>query len=370
MAYFNGQEYLLAALKGDSCFIRFSANADGSDFTETRQEGQGYIGIATGQTAPLNKEAYLWVEIAANTALQAAVKRHETRIGDLHTRIQGNARSYVLSDLSALSDLLRGRWNANNNGGFLESSALISGDNILIVQRDVPDFWFEATEHGTPETYTYTDAEGNETVYPLIVYEYAGEGEIPYRQLGLLHILESDYTVIEGYSKSASESAREAAANAEKVERLIDSHLEETDERFSSLEDRVHVAEYTLELHTRTLVFDTFEEFFHFIGMGEDTFVSGVQTSTKEMNHGDVVRILEDGVSDFWFERNESDPPRLLYNYNGKNYQMYVCSYAGMTVYGVMHPIRSCADVALGEIDTALDAILAIQESLIGGDAE
>ena len=272
---------------------------------------------------------------------------------------------HVIEDLSVLSQLLGGRWRKTGAGGYHLSSDLISGDNILIVQRDVPDFWFEQTGYGTPETYTYTDADGNETVYPLVVYEYAGEGETPYRQLGLLHILESDYTVIEGYSKSASQSAREAAAAVETVE----GHLEETEERFSSLEDRMHTAEYTLRRHTRTLVFDTFESFFHFIDMGEDTFVSGVQTSTKDMKHGDVVRILEDGVPDFWYERN-SAPPRLLYNYKGKNYQMYVCSYAGMTLYGVMRPIRSCADVALGEIDAALDSIIEIQNALIGGDAE
>lgn len=46
--------------KGDSAFIRFSAHADGTDFTEERSEGQNYIGFATGQTAPMDKSQYDW----------------------------------------------------------------------------------------------------------------------------------------------------------------------------------------------------------------------------------------------------------------------------------------------------------------------
>lgn len=45
---------------GDSAFIRYSANADGSDFTEEWSEGQNYIGFATGQTAPTDKSGYKW----------------------------------------------------------------------------------------------------------------------------------------------------------------------------------------------------------------------------------------------------------------------------------------------------------------------
>ena len=44
-----------------SAFIRYSANADGTDFTEEWSEGQNYIGFATGQTAPTDKSKYTWV---------------------------------------------------------------------------------------------------------------------------------------------------------------------------------------------------------------------------------------------------------------------------------------------------------------------
>lgn len=46
--------------KGDGVFIRYSASADGSDFTETWSAGQTYIGFAIGQKAPTDKEGYSW----------------------------------------------------------------------------------------------------------------------------------------------------------------------------------------------------------------------------------------------------------------------------------------------------------------------
>jgi hypothetical protein len=44
-----------------SAFIRYSANADGTDFTEQWSNGQNYIGFATGQTAPTDKSKYTWI---------------------------------------------------------------------------------------------------------------------------------------------------------------------------------------------------------------------------------------------------------------------------------------------------------------------
>lgn len=61
---FDGtEEEWLPSLNGESAFIRFSAHADGTDFTETWSEGQSYIGFATGQTAPTDKSKYKWVAL-------------------------------------------------------------------------------------------------------------------------------------------------------------------------------------------------------------------------------------------------------------------------------------------------------------------
>lgn len=49
----------------NSVFIRYSANADGSDFTENWTPGQCYIGIATTLVAPVYASAYKWVKMIA-----------------------------------------------------------------------------------------------------------------------------------------------------------------------------------------------------------------------------------------------------------------------------------------------------------------
>lgn len=41
-------------------FIRYSASADGTDFTETWSSGQRYIGVATAKEAPQDKSGYEW----------------------------------------------------------------------------------------------------------------------------------------------------------------------------------------------------------------------------------------------------------------------------------------------------------------------
>lgn len=46
--------------RGEKVFIRYSANRDGTDFTETWTEGQNYIGIARGLEAPEAAGAYEW----------------------------------------------------------------------------------------------------------------------------------------------------------------------------------------------------------------------------------------------------------------------------------------------------------------------
>lgn len=74
MAYINGNNDFLLALKGDSVFIRYSDVADGTDFTEEWSEGQNYIGFATGQTAPTDKNGYEWITISVGDAAEVAAR--------------------------------------------------------------------------------------------------------------------------------------------------------------------------------------------------------------------------------------------------------------------------------------------------------
>lgn len=72
MAYINRNKIpviLRKGDKGDNAFIRYSANADGTDFTETWSEGQQYIGFATGQSAPTDKSEYTWVRIVPQKSI-------------------------------------------------------------------------------------------------------------------------------------------------------------------------------------------------------------------------------------------------------------------------------------------------------------
>lgn len=54
------------AVRGKSAFVRYSAYADGTDFTETWSAGQNYIGHAVDFEAPTDKTAYTWSLFASN----------------------------------------------------------------------------------------------------------------------------------------------------------------------------------------------------------------------------------------------------------------------------------------------------------------
>lgn len=106
MAYINGNNDLLLALKGDSAFIRYSAHADGADFTEEWSEGQNYIGFATGQTAPTDKSGYEWItisvgdaaKVAAQEAAKVAEEEVERLVGELGVvQITGDSPTAVMS---------------------------------------------------------------------------------------------------------------------------------------------------------------------------------------------------------------------------------------------------------------------------------
>lgn len=63
MAYIGSKRLLNITSRGDSCYIRFSEYADGTNFTSARKDGQGYVGFATGQNPPTNKTEYTWVKL-------------------------------------------------------------------------------------------------------------------------------------------------------------------------------------------------------------------------------------------------------------------------------------------------------------------
>ena len=103
MAYINGNKIpaiLRKGDKGDNAFIRYSANADGTDFTEEWSEGQNYIGIATGQIAPTDKGGYTWSKFAGEGSEMSADT--EKRISDLEKAVADlNYSAIVINSFSA-----------------------------------------------------------------------------------------------------------------------------------------------------------------------------------------------------------------------------------------------------------------------------
>lgn len=69
----------LISLRGDSVFIRYSANADGSNFTEHWTKGQKYIGLATAAVAPTLASDYEWTEFSGGVP-DAVLTEEEAKV--------------------------------------------------------------------------------------------------------------------------------------------------------------------------------------------------------------------------------------------------------------------------------------------------
>ena len=156
-----------------------------------------------------------------------SLNEHQTELIGLRAQVDGLARSIVLGSFDLFLRFMRSKWGFTVNGESGYVGDLKTGDNILLVEHGVPDFWFEAkTDPNGAETYEY---EGEK--HALICY--GTDGAI----VGLMHIAETDYTVIANHAESAglhaasasaaSENAASAAEAAEKsraaTEALVDS---------------------------------------------------------------------------------------------------------------------------------------------------
>lgn len=72
-----------------SVYVRFSAYADGRDFTEKLSAGAEYIGFAVAQVAPSSKESYTWERIVEYLHIEQQEK---------HVDIAENGDTEVLPD--------------------------------------------------------------------------------------------------------------------------------------------------------------------------------------------------------------------------------------------------------------------------------
>jgi peptidoglycan/xylan/chitin deacetylase (PgdA/CDA1 family) len=127
----------------------------------------------------------------------------------LNAQVQGIGRSYVIDTFAHFIEFLNNTRavtlsedrdeNGVNETYTVYVKDLKSGDNILIAEKDVPDFWIEKNSAVSDlGSYDY-----NGTTYSLGV-------TVGGSKWGRAHILETDYTVIEGHATSAAASASDA----------------------------------------------------------------------------------------------------------------------------------------------------------------
>lgn len=186
-----------------------TANRAAEDVSDFREE-IGSESLIEGQKTV--KSAVNHAVSTANTAKnQSEVTRNN--LVNLSAQVQGIGRSYVVRTFAEFLDFMRSakfvELKEDRDGDGVDEtykvyvSDLKTGDNILIVEDGVPDFWFEKNSALSEfETYTYNDT------------EYSLSATATGVTIGGAHILETDYTVIEGYSVSASASAQAASVSA------------------------------------------------------------------------------------------------------------------------------------------------------------
>ena len=178
--------------------------------------------------AAVNDAVILSTQAHANSVYyknQSDVLRNN--LANLTAQVQGIGRSYVVRTFYELLDFLQSmhyvELKEDRNGDGVDEtynvyvSDLKTGDNILIVEEGVPDFWFERNSAITLDPYTYKTGT-----------EHGLYARVNGETIGGVHILETDYTVIEGYATSASASAAVATeqANLARASALEAKHYE------------------------------------------------------------------------------------------------------------------------------------------------
>ena len=165
-------------------------------------------------------------------AIAKRAKEHantnETQLISINAQLQGVGRSYAIEDFNVFLNFINGSTTLpiyeDRNGDGVDEQYVVSvadlktGDNILLAENEVPDFWFEKTQESSDKTYEYNGVEHILNAYFNGVL------------VGVLHILETDYQVIVGHAMSAGQSAANAAASAleaKETEANIDKMVDE-----------------------------------------------------------------------------------------------------------------------------------------------
>lgn len=212
------------------------------------------VGKADLETIAKNlKGAVNEVNTIAKRAKEHA-NTNEAQLISINAQLQGVGRSYALEDFNEFLNFINGSTMLpiyeDRNGDGIDEQYIISvahlktGDNILLAEKEVPDFWFEKTQTESDKTYEYNGFE-----HPLNAYF---NGTL----VGVLHILETDWQVIAGHAMSAGQSAANAAASAleaketeASIDKMVDElYFNQIAPPFDDLENSVFLATPTYEM--------------------------------------------------------------------------------------------------------------------------
>ncbi|MBO5967846.1 MAG: hypothetical protein J6S14_05035 [Clostridia bacterium] len=157
--------------QGEAAFIRYSAHADDSNFTEKWSEGQRYIGFATGQTAPTDKNGYTWLDICGKGYVDSAKDELKEYADDKDQTLKSELEKYADGKDDELNDRINTveiiAKGGNSAVSFADYQTMITalnglpkdkytvGQNVMIVTLDVPDLWISNVAD-TKVIYSYT----------------------------------------------------------------------------------------------------------------------------------------------------------------------------------------------------------------------
>ena len=149
---YNDQSTTIYAEPGNNCYIRYSAYADGTDFTEEWSEGQTYMGQATAPEAPEDKSEYKWskfIDDSVNEALDHILEIQQSLIGyDVkvrnctYTAASSEAGCYVSKTKPIHSkdvDVYLPGMDIHEGSGYVNET--LSGVRKLYVWTDNPEYY-------------------------------------------------------------------------------------------------------------------------------------------------------------------------------------------------------------------------------------
>lgn len=125
-----------------SVFVRYSANADGTDYSDVWSDGMHYIGIANTDTEPSDKSGYIWCKFAADEKESNVTVDTELSL-ESENPVQNKA---VTQEFKAFNEAVG---EINRRVSSLESGGVGGGSDGVTSWNDLTDKPFGENEDGT-----------------------------------------------------------------------------------------------------------------------------------------------------------------------------------------------------------------------------